>query len=82
MTEQGNSGCARPEIKKNKAVEEGTEKITEVKKEEQSMVKVGKPAPNFTAPAYYKGQFTNVKLEDYKGKWVVLCFYPGDFTFV
>ena len=82
MTEQGNSGCARPEIKKNKAVEEGTEKITEVKKEEQSMVKVGKPAPNFTAPAYYQGKFVETSLEDYKGKWVLLCFYPGDFTFV
>lgn len=51
-------------------------------KEEQSMIKVGKPAPTFTAPAFYNGEFINVSLEDYKGKWVVLCFYPGDFTFV
>jgi peroxiredoxin len=29
-----------------------------------------------------QGGFKNVKLSDYKGKWVVLCFYPGDFTFV
>ena len=29
-----------------------------------------------------KSKFTNVNLEDYKGKWVLLCFYPGDFTFV
>lgn len=46
------------------------------------MISVGKPAPLFTAPAFYSGQFINVSLEDYKGKWVLLCFYPGDFTFV
>jgi peroxiredoxin (alkyl hydroperoxide reductase subunit C) len=43
---------------------------------------VGKEAPDFTAPAYHQGTFTNVRLSDYKGKWVLLCFYPGDFTFV
>jgi hypothetical protein len=45
-------------------------------------VQVGKKAPDFTAPAYYKGGFTSVKLSDFLGKWVLLCFYPGDFTFV
>ena len=45
-------------------------------------VTVGQQAPDFTAPAYYKGSFTSVKLSDYAGKWVMLCFYPGDFTFV
>ena len=44
--------------------------------------RVGQKAPDFEAPAYYKGAFTNVKLSDYLGKWVLLCFYPGDFTFV
>lgn len=44
--------------------------------------RVGQKAPDFTAPAYYKGGFTNVKLSDFAGKWVLLCFYPGDFTFV
>jgi len=43
---------------------------------------VGKPAPDFEATAYYKDGFTNEKLSDFAGKWVVLCFYPGDFTFV
>lgn len=51
-------------------------------KEEQRMIKVGKPAPQFSAPAFFNGKFVNVSLEDYKGKWVYLCFYPGDFTFV
>jgi hypothetical protein len=47
-----------------------------------SSVKVGGKAPDFEAPAYYKGDFTTVKLSDHLGKWVILCFYPGDFTFV
>lgn len=46
------------------------------------IAQVGKPAPDFEATAYYEGGFKNVKLSDYKGQWVTLCFYPGDFTFV
>jgi hypothetical protein len=45
-------------------------------------VRVGGKAPDFEAPAYTRGKFVNVKLSDYTGKWVLLCFYPGDFTFV
>jgi peroxiredoxin (alkyl hydroperoxide reductase subunit C) len=44
--------------------------------------RVGQKAPEFAAPAYYKGGFTQVKLSDFAGKWLLLCFYPGDFTFV
>jgi alkyl hydroperoxide reductase subunit AhpC len=53
-------------------------------KQEESMVqvKVGGKAPDFQAPAYHQGKFTSVKLSDQLGKWVLLCFYPGDFTFV
>ncbi len=47
-----------------------------------SMVMVGKPAPDFEASAFVDGGFKNIKLSDYQGQWVVLCFYPGDFTFV
>lgn len=47
-----------------------------------SIARVGGKAPDFEAPAYFNGGFKNIKLSDYKGKWVVLCFYPGDFTFV
>jgi len=45
---------------------------------------VGKPAPDFTmATALGNGQeFGKVSLSDYKGKWLVLFFYPLDFTFV
>ncbi len=46
------------------------------------MARVGKEAPDFEAIAYHNGSFKKVKLSDYKGKWVILCFYPGDFTFV
>lgn len=46
------------------------------------LARVGHPAPDFEATAYVDGAFKNVKLSDYKGKWVALCFYPGDFTFV
>jgi hypothetical protein len=49
---------------------------------QRAMAHVGKPAPDFEASAFIGGGFKNVKLSDYKGKWVVVCFYPGDFTFV
>jgi alkyl hydroperoxide reductase subunit AhpC len=43
---------------------------------------VTKPAPEFEAVAVVNGDFKTVKLSDYKGKYVVLFFYPLDFTFV
>lgn len=43
---------------------------------------IGQPAPAFSNDAVEKGQFTTVNLDDYKGKWLVLFFYPLDFTFV
>jgi peroxiredoxin (alkyl hydroperoxide reductase subunit C) len=43
---------------------------------------VGKEAPEFEASGLLDGKFGNFKLSEYRGKWVVLCFYPGDFTFV
>ena len=45
--------------------------------------RVGALAPDFEANAYYgEKEFQTIKLSDYKGRWIVLCFYPGDFTFV
>ncbi len=43
---------------------------------------VGQKAPDFEANAFHNGIFKKIKLSDYMGQWVVLCFYPGDFTFV
>ena len=45
-------------------------------------VQVGQPAPEFTLTGVKDGEFVDVKLSDYRGKWVVLFFYPLDFTFV
>jgi len=47
------------------------------------LARVGKEAPDFEVNAYVESEgFKTIKLSDYKGKWIVLCFYPGDFTFV
>ena len=77
-------GCARPT---GSVVGEEPAKNTESTEPERkevpvNRIMVGRKAPDFTAPAYHKGEFKQVKLSDSLGKWVVLCFYPGDFTFV
>jgi len=46
------------------------------------MLKVGEKAPDFKSDAYHEGEFKKVSLNDYDGQWRVVCFYPGDFTFV
>ncbi len=46
------------------------------------MVRIYQKAPEFTTQAYFQGKIQNLSLKDYKGKWVVLFFYPLDFTFV
>lgn len=43
---------------------------------------VGRQAPGFELEGYYKGAFKSYRLSDLKDKWVVLLFYPLDFTFV
>lgn len=49
------------------------------------MLKLNQPAPDFKQSAYQKGvkgDFKEVSLKDFKGKWLILFFYPRDFTFV
>lgn len=46
------------------------------------MALIGEQAPDFETPAYRDGKFFSVRLSQFLGSWVVLCFYPGDFTFV
>jgi alkyl hydroperoxide reductase subunit AhpC len=43
---------------------------------------VGNPAPDFELEGYFNGQFVKYKLSDYRNRWVLLLFYPLDFTFV
>jgi peroxiredoxin 2/4 len=45
-------------------------------------MKIGDKIDDFEYDAYQAGNFAKGKLSDYKGKWVVLFFYPLDFTFV
>jgi len=86
MSEKFKLGCIRPtnnteESSENQA-ESSKQNEMSLKGEDQIMIKVGKPAPKFTAAAYHNGEFVNISLDEFKGKWLVLCFYPGDFTFV
>ena len=81
MPEEFKPGCQRPTIKKP-VLDVTTAEQSIVQEVKQSMVKVGKPAPDFTVAGFYDGKFANYNLSEYKGKWVLLCFYPGDFTFV
>ena len=83
MGEEIKAGCARPTggpVGESTIAKTG--KDIQTIKEGVKMIKVGQKAPDFTAPAYYKGKFIDVKLSEYLKKWVLLCFYPGDFTFV
>ncbi len=45
-------------------------------------LQVGQKAPGFTMQGIYQGEIRDIHLDDYAGKWVVLFFYPLDFTFV
>jgi len=83
MAEEVSAGCARPTGGPvGEAAGAETTESRETLKEDTNMLLIGRKAPDFTAPGYHKGKFINVKLSDYLGKWLLLCFYPGDFTFV
>jgi len=61
----------------------GGAQTSPVKEVSKMQVRVGGEAIDFEASAFIAGKgFKPVKLSDYKGKWIILCFYPGDFTFV
>ena len=47
-----------------------------------NVIKIGHRAPDFSATAVYEQEFKQVKLSDYLGSYVILLFYPLDFTFV
>lgn len=77
-------GCVKPSKGPiiDEAVAESVPAAQTVKEKPKMRARVGKPAPDFELSAFFEGGFKNVKLSDYKGKWISVCFYPGDFTFV
>jgi hypothetical protein len=77
-------GCVKPARGPiGPAREAGANPATPVAQEVKMTARVGAEAPDFEANAFVAGKgFEPVKLSDHKGKWIVLCFYPGDFTFV
>jgi peroxiredoxin (alkyl hydroperoxide reductase subunit C) len=46
------------------------------------MVKVGQVIPDFEVDAYVEDAIKKIKLSEYRGKWLILAFYPADFTFI
>ncbi len=76
-------GCVKPSKGPILTVTESPAATMFIEKEvSMSQARVGKEAPDFELSAFHKGGFKNVRLSDSKGKWIVVCFYPGDFTFV
>lgn len=45
-------------------------------------VEIGNPIPDFEMEALHEDKVKKIKLSDYQGKWLILFFYPADFTFV
>ncbi len=83
MAKEMKVGCARPTGGPvGEKVDETAKQDHPQQKEASPMIMVGKKAPDFAAPGYQQGKFISVELSEYLGKWVLLCFYPGDFTFV
>lgn len=46
------------------------------------LVRMDEQAPKFSLPAYYRGREIRVALSDFYGSWLLMIFYPSDFTFV
>ncbi len=52
--------------------------------EEESceMIEIGEKVPNFKLTMYHKNKIVESSIAEYRGKWLILFFYPADFTFV
>jgi len=46
------------------------------------MVKIGQQVTDFEFEVYHENEFKKLRFQDFRGKWLVLLFYPADFTFV
>jgi peroxiredoxin (alkyl hydroperoxide reductase subunit C) len=76
-------GCVKPAAGPLVAKPTLAQETVSQKEAQMTVARAGKEAPDFEATAYVAGKgFENIRLSDYLGQWVVLCFYPGDFTFV
>ncbi len=81
-------GCGKPTGKAVGEQEAGGSKTPATASESAAApapvtrIMVGKKAPDFEAPSFRNGEFGSVQLSDLLGRWVMLCFYPGDLTFV
>ncbi len=82
MKEKPGSGCVEPAKGPLGGAPEPAQAGRDVSSQAVIGARVGQPAPDFEASAFVDGGFKNIRLSEYRGKWVVLCFYPGDFTFV
>jgi peroxiredoxin (alkyl hydroperoxide reductase subunit C) len=49
---------------------------------ESQILRINEPAPRFQAEAFHNNEVKKINLDQFKGKWVILFFYPADFTFV
>ncbi len=76
-------GCVKPTAGPLMAAPTPGENPLPKEEVQMTIARTGQEAPDFETTAYVTGQgFKNIKLSDYRGQWVILCFYPGDFTFV
>jgi peroxiredoxin (alkyl hydroperoxide reductase subunit C) len=85
MTDKKPEGCvqtAAGPIRSKPSGQAAAEVKSSEAKEVDMRAMVGKEAPDFEAAAFLDGGFKNIRLSDLRGQWVMLCFYPGDFTFV
>ena len=82
---QPKEGCVKPAQGPiaGPAVAAGTAALETRGEVKKMQARVGREAPDFEANAFVAGEgFKTIRLSSFRGKWIVLCFYPGDFTFV
>ncbi len=45
-------------------------------------MRIGEKVPDFELEMYHNDDIKTTKMSDYRGKWIILMFYPADFTFI
>ena len=82
MARKDPEGCVKPARGPIVAQGPAPQAAPEVREATMTQARVGREAPDFEATAFVGGGFGNVRLSDFRGKWIVLCFYPGVFNYV